>query len=441
MTSSHADFIAQRRVNFTSKELERKGWYHSIEFPDGSASDGVISLERLRERVACMPIPQDLRGFRVLDIGAWDGWFSFEMERRGADVVAVDCIELDNFVQAHERLNSKVEYRILDLMELSPHELGTFDIVLFLGVLYHLKHPLLGLEKVCEMTRNLAIVESHVVRDPDAVPGYPRMEFYEHDELCEEFDNWFGPSADCLAALCRTAGFARVDLCDATGERAAFACYRKWEIASGPFYEPAPVLSTAMHYRDYGINFKTTRDDYISYWFSTPAQNLTIDSVFPEAGDFAVKPLQVRHLKDSLWAAAVKLPPGLSPGWHEVRLRTEGSPFSNAQRIAVDIPLTCEALEITGATDGRTWSRSEVTSGFLSFWIRGLPETADRANVRVMIDGRSQPVIFVSETDEDGVRQVNSHLRPTAPSGMRDIWVQVGEVRSNTVNLAIRPEA
>ena len=60
-------------------QLGQLGWYHSIELPDGSVIPGIQSIDQLRERIAKYPIPQDLRGKRVLDIGAWDGWFTFEM--------------------------------------------------------------------------------------------------------------------------------------------------------------------------------------------------------------------------------------------------------------------------------------------------------------------------------------------------------------------------
>src|SRR5437016_8447910 len=158
--------------------LQETGWWHSFELPDGTLIRGVCSVEGLKNRIAQFPIPADLRGKRALDIGAWDGWFSFEMERRGAEVVAVDCVEIENFLYAHDARKSRVDYRILDVMDLTPGKLGYFDIVLFLGVLYHLKHPLVGLEKVCELTRDLAIVESYTADDPTAIANYPRMEFY-----------------------------------------------------------------------------------------------------------------------------------------------------------------------------------------------------------------------------------------------------------------------
>src|SRR5487761_443334 len=88
------------RIGRLRDELAQLGWYHSIELPDGRIIPGLQSIEQLRSRVAQYPIPEDLRGKRVLDIGAWDGWFSFEMERRGATVVAVDSIRQDTFLEA-----------------------------------------------------------------------------------------------------------------------------------------------------------------------------------------------------------------------------------------------------------------------------------------------------------------------------------------------------
>lgn len=434
MTGAEPSFAAKRRRNF-GKELAQKGWYHSIEFPDGTVTDGLIPLQRLKERVRHMPIPEDLRGKRVLDIGAWDGWFSFEMERRGADVVAVDSVEIQNFLAAHEARNSKVEYRILDVMELSPRELGYFDIVLFLGVLYHLKHPLLGLEKVCELTRDLAIIESYVTDDPAAIHGYPRMEFYERDELGEQLDNWFGPSPECLFGLCRTAGFARVDLCDITDERATIACHRKWSALLTSPTRPAPVLNGALHYRNYGLNFYTTRDEYVSCWFNSPVFEPTRDTVFPETGGFGVQPIDVRRFDEKQWLATFKLPPGLPPGWHDVRLRTEGSPFSEPARIAVDIQAAAKELRLESVTDGRTWTPREITSGYLSVWVAGLPENADRGNARVLIDGRNQEILYVSIPDEQGLRQINASLRRLVRPGTHELAVECGGTRSNSISI------
>ena len=75
-----------RRGKDFSQELAEKGWYHSFELPDGTRIEGYNQLGTLRKRYARFPIPADLTGKSVLDIGAWDGWFSFEAERHGAAV-------------------------------------------------------------------------------------------------------------------------------------------------------------------------------------------------------------------------------------------------------------------------------------------------------------------------------------------------------------------
>src|ERR1700722_18482593 len=112
------------------EKLARLGWYHSIELSDGRIIPGVQTLDQLRSRIAQFPIPENLSGKRVLDIGAWDGWFSFEMERRGATVVAVDAIRQDTLLEAKRLLNSRVEFVVEDVQRLSPRDIGYFDIVL-----------------------------------------------------------------------------------------------------------------------------------------------------------------------------------------------------------------------------------------------------------------------------------------------------------------------
>src|SRR5579863_294117 len=209
------------------ERLSKLGWYHSIELPDGSVIEGHQSIEQLRRRLRQFPIPDDLHGKRVLDIGAWDGWFSFECERRGAQVVAVDCVALNTFLEARDLLNSRVEYLTLDVGELSAAKLGRFDIVLFFGVLYHLRHPLLGLEKVVELCTDLALIESFVIpSEHRTIPAV--MEFYERTELGGQIDNWCVPAPEGLLAMCRCAGFAMAELKDVTNQRASVVCRRRW---------------------------------------------------------------------------------------------------------------------------------------------------------------------------------------------------------------------
>jgi len=247
-------------------QLAESGWWHSFQLPGGRLIQGVNTLEGLKLRLAQFPIPSDLTGKRVLDIGAWDGWFSFELERRGAQVVAVDNWDNPRFHEVHEALQSRVEYLQMDIYELTPERIGQFDLVLFLGVLYHLKHPILALERVCALTKEMAAVDSFVLRDrhlPNSeVDRRSIMEFYETNEFGGQTDNWVGPSVPCLMAFCRTAGFARVELRNVLDHGACLACYRKWSPPAKPS-EDAPKLLDAYHHTNFGINFSSVQDDYV----------------------------------------------------------------------------------------------------------------------------------------------------------------------------------
>ncbi|HMY76481.1 MAG TPA: DUF1698 domain-containing protein, partial [Blastocatellia bacterium] len=167
-----------RRIGVEQTQMLLAGsWWHSVDLGNGQVTSGVYSLEELQGFYSALALPEDLDGRRLLDIGCWDGFYTFETERHGARVTAVDCRWSPNFFAAREVLNSQAEFHQLNVYELGKDKLGAFDIVLFMGVLYHLRHPLLALERVCEVTRDFAIIESHIIdkmRDADE----PVMEFY-----------------------------------------------------------------------------------------------------------------------------------------------------------------------------------------------------------------------------------------------------------------------
>ena len=131
----------ERRVRLQTEAFARNTPYHSLELLDGTVLPGLIPVASLRARLDAYPLPQDLRGKRVLDIGAASGWNSFECERRGADVVAADYVEYEEFTAVKRLRDSKVEYAITEMEEVTPERFGRFDYVLFFGVLYHLRHP------------------------------------------------------------------------------------------------------------------------------------------------------------------------------------------------------------------------------------------------------------------------------------------------------------
>ncbi len=420
------------RVRRWDKERAERGWWHSFELPDGTLIQGVCGVQSLKNRIEQFPIPQDLRGKRVLDIGAWDGWFSFEMERRGAEVLAIDNWDNPRFHQAKTMLNSRVEYRQMDMYELTPERVGRFDIVLFLGVLYHLKHPLLALERVCALTTELAAVDSFVLREEhrqgEKVDQRPVMEFYETNEFGGQTDNWVAPSLSCLQAFCRTAGFARVELRTVLENSACLACYRHWEQPASGAPE-GPQLVAALHNLNGGINFDSSRDELVSIWFRSKAREIGLDDVRPEVGGYGVRPIHVAQLGDDEWHSNFKLPPGLQPGWHEVRLRVGGSRPGSAQRIAVDVPLVVDKIEIQGVKDGTTWvnSQFDVSRGdVLSVWVRGLPDNVDINNLLVSLNGTRLTVTYI-EAAREGMRQINVQAPKDLAVGPAAISVSLGQ--------------
>jgi tRNA (mo5U34)-methyltransferase len=189
-------------------------WYHTIDLGHGLVTPGVDDTPA---RTAQLEIPADLTGKSVLDIGAWDGALSYEAERRGATrVLATDSFcwggegwgTKDGFDFAHAALGSKVESLEIDPMDLSPERVGTFDVVLFVGVLYHMRHPLLALERVASVTRELAIVDTHVgMVDVEK----PAMIFYPNNELNDDWTNWWGPNPAAVEAMLGTVGFSRFE--------------------------------------------------------------------------------------------------------------------------------------------------------------------------------------------------------------------------------------
>jgi len=433
---------APRRGTDYSQELYHKGWYHSFELPDGRRIEGLVPLSDLRWRWSQYPMPADLTGKRLLDTGAWDGWFSFEAERRGAEVLAMDCVEIPNFLEIHRKLNSRVDYRILDFYELPEANFGAFDYVLFLGILYHLKHPLLALEIVCALTTDTAIVQSFVTDGntwSEHSGDVPTMEFYETDELGNQLDNWIGPTVSCLLALCRAAGFARVELLFAGGNQGGVACFRKWE-PIGEIRQDPPDLTGVLNTRTAGINFSTRKEHYISCWFRTANPNITREQLRFEIGGFGVPALFVRPDADGAWLGNFRLPPGLKPGWNDVRLRFADSDFSQTLHVAVDMPLRTDRVILVGACDGNTYAVNTVTvgeRGWVSAWVKGLPENCDRDNIRVLLDHTRLAIEFVGDQDSGGNRQVNAVIPGNTGKGEHSLRVECAGVSSEQLTLTI----
>lgn len=171
-------------------------------------------------------IPENLAGKTVLDIGCNAGFYAMEMKRRGADrVLGVDS---DDEYLAQARFAAEIEGLDIEFQKLSVYDVGRlgekFDLVIFMGVLYHLRHPLLALDLIREhVARDMLLFQSMQRGDPrmDAVeknydfwtteqfdsPGYPKLHFVEH-KYADDPTNWWIPNRACVEAMLRSAGFA-----------------------------------------------------------------------------------------------------------------------------------------------------------------------------------------------------------------------------------------
>ena len=200
-----------------SEELKRRiaahRWFHTIDLGEGVVTPGDDdSPSKLRT----LGLPDRLDGLSVLDVGAWDGFFSFEAERRGAArVLATDDFcwsgpgwgTKAGFDLVHETLRSKVESKEIAVLDLSPDTVGTFDLVLFLGVLYHMQHPLLALERIASVTRGQLILETGTDM---TWFRKPLLAYYPFDEAAGDETNWCGPNPAAVIAMLRTVGFTKV---------------------------------------------------------------------------------------------------------------------------------------------------------------------------------------------------------------------------------------
>ena len=201
-------------------------WYHSIDLPGGVTTPGWFDTRRVVERV---PLPASLAGLRCLDVGTWDGFWAFELERRGAaSVTAVDIDDPERwdwpaaargsigvevlravksanqgFRIAHEALGSRVERRDLSVYDLDPATVGTFDLVFVGSLLLHLRDPVGALERVRSVCTGQVVVADAV----EAIPSIlrPRTPLARLDGRDKPW--WWQPNRAGLIRLVEAAGF------------------------------------------------------------------------------------------------------------------------------------------------------------------------------------------------------------------------------------------
>jgi tRNA (mo5U34)-methyltransferase len=202
-------------------------WYHNIHLPCGELTAPnhflgdfpAFKWNALRES-----IPEDLSGWTALDIGCNAGFYTFELARRGAQVTGVEVdphyLRQARWVAEQTGLDDRVEFRQMQVYELA-HTAETWDLVLFMGVFYHLRYPMLGMDIVTQKVRRMLVFQTLSVpgeevientydrslneRDELREPGWPSMAFFEH-RFAGDLTNWWAPNHAGVEAMIRSCG-------------------------------------------------------------------------------------------------------------------------------------------------------------------------------------------------------------------------------------------
>ncbi|HEY8172809.1 MAG TPA: methyltransferase domain-containing protein [Dehalococcoidia bacterium] len=215
---------AERRTVDRINAIE---WYHTIALPHGMVTPGLTDH---RAQLASYGLPDDMHGLRALDIATFDGFWAFEMERRGSDVVAIDLPTVydadiplrvleqmpadDNhatgagFRLAHELLESNVERREMSVYDITPEAIGTFDVVFVSDLLLHLRDPQRALERAYSVVRDdgQMIVAEPYNPSLELLPDLAVQQLIGYDRYV-----WSIPSATMLRQMLKVAGFGDID--------------------------------------------------------------------------------------------------------------------------------------------------------------------------------------------------------------------------------------
>ncbi len=209
------------------KQILDTKWFHVIDLPGGVSTPGISDI-RAEPAKYGLDQTNSMKDWRVLDVGALDGFWSFYAEDSGAaEVVAIDVDDyraydwsfegpptgLADAAQKYARYwllhtyrNSSIRRRTMTVYDVDCEAIGAFDLIIFYGVLYHLRHPLLAFDRLRRVCRGTVIVETHVC---NARRRSPASLFYL-DDVMDGPTNWTGPSEAAVVHWMRSAGFTTI---------------------------------------------------------------------------------------------------------------------------------------------------------------------------------------------------------------------------------------
>jgi tRNA (mo5U34)-methyltransferase len=202
-------------------------WFHNLHLPDGTETAPTHPLgdfPAFKWAQIAPSVPENLAGWRALDIGCNAGYYTFELARRGAQVTGIDLdphfLRQARWAADQFGLGERVEFRQAQVYDLA-HLPDRYDLVLFLGVFYHLRYPLLGLDIVAEKVKRLMVFQTLTIpgeevaavpvdqdfddREPMLAPGWPKMAFIEK-KLAGDPTNWWAPNHAAIEAMLRSTG-------------------------------------------------------------------------------------------------------------------------------------------------------------------------------------------------------------------------------------------
>ena len=204
-------------------------WFHNLHLPDGietAPSHFLGDFPRYKWQALAPHLPARMDGWTALDIGCNAGYYSFELARRGARVTGIDVdphyLRQAEWAARELGLENDIEFREMQVYDLAAEE-QVYDLVLFMGVFYHLRYPLLGLDVVARRTGRMMVFQTlttpgmevypdtrdHPIHEREALldPGWPKMAFIEH-RFASDPTNWWVPNHAAVEALLRSSGMA-----------------------------------------------------------------------------------------------------------------------------------------------------------------------------------------------------------------------------------------